>query len=65
MRSFGGDIGVGVQERGLNEELVGIPRQCDDVLNVPLIVCEIDDVSDFLPARCAQSVLFEVTERYG
>jgi hypothetical protein len=43
---------------------VGLPRQCDDFLDVPLIVGEIDRVSDFLPRRCAQGVLFEVTERY-
>ena len=64
MPSFGGDIGVGVEERSLHEEVVGIPRQCDDFLDVPLIVGEIDRVSDFLPRRCAQGVLFEVTERY-
>jgi hypothetical protein len=26
MPSFGGDIGIRIEERGLDEELVGIPR---------------------------------------
>jgi hypothetical protein len=46
-------------------KLVGIPRQCDDAFDIPLIVGEIDDVSDFLPSLCAQGVLSEVTKRYG
>jgi len=68
-RSFGDiarlarDIGVRAEERGLDEKLVGIPRQCDDFLDVPLIVGEVDRISDFLPRRCAQGVPFEVTER--
>ena len=57
-------MSVRVEERSLDEKLVGIPRQCDDFLDVPLIVGEVDRVSDFLPRRCAQGVLFEVTERY-
>jgi len=32
MPSFGGDIGVCVKERCLDEELVDIPRECDHVL---------------------------------
>jgi hypothetical protein len=52
------------KKRGLDEKPVGIPRQCDDFLDVPLIVGEVDRISDFLPRRCAQGVLFEVTERY-
>src|SRR5262245_61598222 len=65
MPSFGGDIGVHVEERCLEEQLVGIPRYGDHVFDIPIIVGEIDYVSDFLPARCAQGVLFEVTQRYG
>ena len=49
---------------GLDKNLVGISRQCDDFLDVPLIVGEVARRSDFLPRRCAQGVLFEVTERY-
>ena len=45
MPSFGGDIGVYVKERCLDEELVGIPRECDHVFNIPLIVGEIDHVT--------------------
>jgi hypothetical protein len=52
MPSFGGDIGVYVKERCLDEEVVGVPRECDHVFNIRLIVVEIDHVSDFLPARC-------------
>jgi hypothetical protein len=29
MPFFGRDIGVGVEERGLDEKLVGIPCQCN------------------------------------
>jgi hypothetical protein len=56
MPSFGGDIGVNVEERCLDEELISIPRQCDDFFDILLIVGEIDHVSDLLPARCAQGL---------
>src|SRR4029453_14245511 len=61
MPSLGGNIDVDAEEWCLDEELVGIPPQCDDVFDIPSIVGEINHVSDFLPARCAQGVLFEVT----
>jgi hypothetical protein len=54
MPSFGGDIGIYVEEWSLNEDLVGIPSQCDGLCDVRLIVGEIDHVSDFLPGRYTQ-----------
>jgi len=65
MPSSGSDIGINVEERCLDEELIGIPRERDDIFDIPLLVGEINDVSDLLPARCAQGVLFKVSQRYG
>ena len=61
MPSFGGDIGVNVKERCLDEELISILRQCNDPFDILLIIGEIDYISDLLSARRAQGVLFELT----
>jgi hypothetical protein len=56
--SFGGNGGIFVQERRFDEELVGILCQADNLLDIPFAIDEIDYVSDFLPARCADRVCF-------
>jgi hypothetical protein len=40
MPSFGCDIGVNVEERCLDEELIGILRERDDMFDIPLLVGE-------------------------
>src|SRR5205823_5236628 len=65
MPSFSGDSGVYVEEGCLDKELVGIARQCNDLFDIPLIVGEINNVSDFLSACCAQGMFFQFTQRYG
>jgi hypothetical protein len=58
MPSFGGDIGVGVEERASMKRWSASRAQCDDFLDVPLLVGEIDRVSDFFaPALCARRVV--------
>jgi hypothetical protein len=51
------NAGIHVKERCLDEKLVGIVRQCDDFFDIPIIICDVDHIGDFLPARCVQGTL--------
>ena len=40
MPSFGCDVGVNVEERCLDEKLIGILRERDDTFDIPLLAGE-------------------------
>ena len=65
MLSLRGNTGIPIEERRLDEELVGIARKRDDFLDVPVMISDVDHVGDFLPARCMQGMLPENTERHS
>ena len=58
------EVGIHLEERRLDEELIGVTRQGDGFFDIALMIGDIDDVSDFLATRRAKRALFENTERH-
>ena len=58
------EIDVHLEERRLDEELIGVARQGDGFFDIVLMISDVDDVSDFLATRRAKRALFENTERH-
>ena len=54
---------INVEERCLDEKLIGTARQCDDSFDVLGVIAGVDHVGDFLSTRCAQGVLLEHAQR--
>src|SRR5215510_2038980 len=62
MAPFGGKLGVLVQERRLDEELVGAARELGNSCDIRCMESGVDHVGDSVSARAAQRVLLEHAE---
>jgi hypothetical protein len=58
MSPMSGNIRICFEECRLNKKLVGTARKRDDSANILLVIGGVHHVSDFLPTRRAQGVLF-------
>ena len=62
LRSQGGIL---VQERRLDEQLVGAPRQLDDFFEVRIVERGVDYIGEFVPWGGAQGALSQQGKRNG
>src|SRR5262245_18289928 len=63
MALFCCNLRINVEERCLDEKLIGTARQRDDSVNVLTVIASVDHVGDFLSTRCTQGVLLEQPKR--
>jgi hypothetical protein len=54
---------IDVEERCLDEKLIGTRRERDYSFDVLIVIAIVDHVCNFLSARCAQGVLLEHSKR--